>query len=137
VGGVLAGDAAEAGKPWGPNLLQPDKTNASDGVATAELGAEWRQKALHNLLAHPEVDERSASNQAADYWKTPGGRQVRHIAHINGSMAVALSESEAAVNSCKLARPETLQNSSVVAKRNCWSGLPSRAREGPLDQTSK
>jgi hypothetical protein len=82
-----------------------------------ELGAEWwRQKPLHNLLAHPEVDEQSASNQAADYWKTPSGRQVRHIAHINGSMAVALSESEAAVNSCKLARPETLpllQNTTV------------------------
>ena len=93
MGGVLAGDAAEAGKPWGPNLVQPDKTNASDGVATAELGAEWwRQKALHNLLADPEVEEQSASNQAAaDYWKTPSGRQVRHIAHINGSMAVALS----------------------------------------------
>ena len=121
MGGVLAGDAAEAGKPWGPNLVQPDKTNASDGVATAELGAEWwRQKALHNLLADPEVEEQSASNQAAaDYWKTPSGRQVRHIAHINGSMAVALSESEAAVNSVSLRGPKScrilplLQNATV------------------------
>jgi hypothetical protein len=39
------------------------------------------------------------------------------IAHISGSMAVALSESEATVNSPKLARPNRCKNASVVAKR--------------------
>jgi hypothetical protein len=36
------------------------------------------------------------------------------IAHINGSMAVALSESEAAVNSPKLARPNRCKKVCVV-----------------------
>jgi hypothetical protein len=40
------------------------------------------------------------------------------IAHINGSMAGALADSEAAVNSPTLARPKRCKNSSVVAKRS-------------------
>ena len=32
VGGVLTGDTEEARKPPGPNLLQPDKTDASDSI---------------------------------------------------------------------------------------------------------
>jgi hypothetical protein len=40
------------------------------------------------------------------------------IAHINGSMAGALADSEAAVNSPTLARPKRCKNSLAVAKRS-------------------
>gem|GEM_PF-6225386 len=70
---VLAGDTAEAGKPTGTNLLQADKTDAGDCIATLQLGAErpW-QKTSHNLGIHPEVDEQPAADQTIDYWKTHG-----------------------------------------------------------------
>jgi hypothetical protein len=34
VRGVLAGDTAKARKPFGANALQPDQTDAGNGVAT-------------------------------------------------------------------------------------------------------
>jgi hypothetical protein len=40
------------------------------------------------------------------------------IAHIKGCMGDGLAETEAAVNSCKLASPKRCKNASVVAKRS-------------------
>jgi len=77
VSGILAGETAKAGKPYGANLLQPDKANPSNSVATVELGAErWKQIALHNLSLHAEVDEQSAANQTVDYWHTHDGSPI-------------------------------------------------------------
>ena len=77
MGRVLAGDAEDAGKPSGANLFQPDDTDASDGVATVQLGAEgWRQKAAHNLGVHTEVDEQPATNQTV-YCRKTHGRTIK------------------------------------------------------------
>jgi hypothetical protein len=53
------------------------------------------------------------------------------IAHINGSMAGALADSEAAVNSHTLARPKRCENSSVVAKRSrpCTTTQPKQPQK--------
>ena len=53
------------------------------------------------------------------------------IAHINGSMAGALADSEAAVNSPTLARPKRCKNSSVVAKRSrpCTTTQPKQQQK--------
>jgi hypothetical protein len=53
------------------------------------------------------------------------------IAHINGSMAGALADSEAAVNSPTLARPKRCKNSSVVARRSrpCTTTQPKQQQK--------
>ncbi len=57
VGGVFAGDAAEAGEPSGANLIQPDKADAGNSETAMQFGPKGRrQKATHNLCIYPEVD---------------------------------------------------------------------------------
>jgi hypothetical protein len=53
------------------------------------------------------------------------------IAHISGSMAGALADSEAAVNSPTLARPKRCKNSLVVAKRSrpCTTTQPKQQQK--------
>jgi len=73
MGSVLAGQPAHTRQRFGANLLQPDKADASDRVVVLKFWAKWwREKALHHLGVHSEVDEKSATYEAGDYWKMHG-----------------------------------------------------------------
>src|SRR5712691_1386812 len=69
MGRVFAAESEEAGKVSGPDLLQPNQTNASNRRTGVQLGPKpRRQLALDDLRVHSKVDQHPSANHALNLW---------------------------------------------------------------------
>jgi len=58
VSGIFTGKAHESRPALGPDLFQPDQTDACDGLSPVQLGAKGRgQVLLHDCSVDPEIDQ--------------------------------------------------------------------------------